>query len=192
MPCVGTYRITVDDASSIEPVNAMIYRYGGPLNLASYTLKATLETPDGTVELAATATGVTAHPTQTFTAEADDDYLTCRAHGVKEGDQIVVANSGGALPTGLSASTPYFAVNVTPNKFQLATLPGGAKIDLTTDGTGTNTFYVVGSVQFAPAAANVDTPGVYRLWFQATSGSDVFHYPIGQDYFEVRIEARGN
>lgn len=42
----------------------------------------------------------------TFTGEADDNLLTKTAHGLLTGDGPVrVANAGGALPTGLAAST---------------------------------------------------------------------------------------
>jgi hypothetical protein len=191
MPAIGTHTITLGD--TLLPLNSVLkYGNGDPIDLSAYTVTFKMELSDGTVELAETATGVTAHPTQTFTAEADDEYLTCRNHGVKEGDQIIVANSGGALPTGLSASTPYFAVNVTPNKFQLATVPQGAAINITGDGTGTNTFYVVGSVQMDFAAANVDTAGVYYGWFILTSSTEKKHMPEGNWYYEIRVVAVGN
>jgi hypothetical protein len=191
MPAIGTHTITLGD--TLEPLNTVLrYGNGDPIDLSTATLTFEMELEAGTAELAETATGVTAHPTQTFTAEADDDYITCRNHGVQEGDQIVVANSGGALPTGLSASTPYFAVNVTPNKFQLATVPQGAAINLTTDGTGTNTFYVVGSAQMDFAATNVDTLGTYRGWFIRTISTEKKHHPEGNWWYEIRVVGVGN
>jgi hypothetical protein len=178
--------------NTLLPLNAVILLNGNPVDLSAYTVKFLMETDTGTSVLSETATGVTAHPTQTFTAEADDEYLTCRAHGVKEGDQIIVANSGGALPTGLSASTPYFAIQVTPNKFQLATLPGGAAINLTTDGTGTNTFYIVGSVQYDFAAATVDEAGLFRGWFTITSSTEYHHFPDDEYGIPIEIKNVGN
>lgn len=190
MPAIGTHRITVGD-TLLPLLTILRHGNGDPIDLSSYTVNFKMELVDGTVELASTSTGVTAHPTQTFTAEADDDYLTCRAHGVKEGDQVIVANSGGGLPAGLSASTPYFAVQVTPNKFQLSTLPGGAAINLTTDGTGTNTFYLVGSAQMDFAAGNVDTAQIQRGWWVISSGGETKTLPEGDRWIEVLVVNAG-
>lgn len=191
MPKIGTHTITLND--TLRPLNTVLrWGNGDPVNLADYTVKFAMEKDDGTVELAATATGVTVHPTQTFTASASTDLLTCNGHGVKHGDQIIVANSGGALPTGLTASTRYFAVQVTPNTFALATEPDGAPIDITGAGTGTQTFYVVGSVQMDFAAAQVDTAGVYYGWFELSSGSETWHLPEGDRWYEIRVVNRGN
>lgn len=191
MTQIATRNITLGD--TLDPINAVLYDdNGNPIDLSIYTVKFAIENDSGTEVLAETATGITSHPTQTFTAEADDDYLTKVGHGVQEGDQVVVANSGGALPTGLSASTPYFAIDVTPNKFRLSAVPGGAKIDLTTDGTGTNTFYVVGSVQMDLSSTEVDEAGTFRGWFVRISGSEKRHHPDGEDFIRLNIKTRGN
>lgn len=158
-----------------------------------YTPKLVIETDGGTVTLAATS--ITAHPTQSFTAEADDDYLTCNDHGVQPGDQIVVANSGGALPTGLSASTRYWPINISPNRFQLATSPEGGAINLTTDGTGTNTFYVVGSWQATNAQASLSglTAQTYRAWVVAYNGAtQVETAPASAAGFPIEVQPFGN
>jgi hypothetical protein len=188
---VGVHTITLGD--TLLPLNTILRTGDGdPLDLANYTVTFKMEQQGGTSELSETSTGVTKHPTQTFTASTSTDLLTCNGHGVKEGDQIVVANSGGALPTGLSASTRYFAVNVTPNAFSLATVPDGAAIDITAAGSGTNTFYIVGSVQMDFAAANVDTAGIYHGWFVLDSGSEDKHMPEGDRHYEIRVVAIGN
>lgn len=80
----------------------------------------------------------------TFTAEADDDKATKVAHGLETGDgPIRVANSGGALPTGISAATDYWVIKVDADTFKFATTralaQAGTAINLTTDGTGTQT-----------------------------------------------------
>ena len=177
---------------TLLPLNAKIVLNGNPVNLPDYTVKFKIEQEDGTSVLAETATGVTAHPTQTFTAEADDDYLTCNGHGVKDGDQIIVANSGGALPTGLSASTRYWPINITANRFQLAAFDSGPAINLTTDGTGTNTFYIVGSVQYDFASGTVDEAGQFRGWFTITSGSEYHHFPSDEYGLPIEIKNLGN
>jgi hypothetical protein len=92
-------------------------------------------TPDGSPLVVADST---------FTAEADDDTLTDTAHGLLTGDGPVrVSNSGGALPTGLSAGTDYWVIKIDADKMKLASSRAnalaGTAIALSTDGTGTQT-----------------------------------------------------
>jgi hypothetical protein len=79
-----------------------------------------------------------------FTAEADDDTATSVGHGLLTGDgPIRVANSGGALPTGISAATDYWIIKVTDDTFQFAATKAlalaGTELTLDDDGTGTQT-----------------------------------------------------
>lgn len=158
---------------------------------AGITGKFEIETESGTPVLAATATGMTVHPTQVFTA-ASTGLATCNGHGVKEGDQIVVANQGGALPSGLSASTRYFAVNVTPNAFGLATLPGGVSV-IAGAGTGTHTFYIVGSYQYDFSSTAAGTVGLFRGWASAWNGSsEVATFPADGLGIPIEIVSKGN
>lgn len=76
-----------------------------------------------------------------FTADAGTDVCTATSHGLTDGDMLFVANTGGALPTGLSANTPYYVRDATTNTFKLATSFGGSAIDITGAGTGTHTFH---------------------------------------------------
>lgn len=87
----------------------------------------------------------------TFTADSASNQCAKIAHGLQTGDGPVrTANSGGALPGGLTAGTDYWIIcNDTagdgPNLFRLATsrvnaLTGiGVAIDITSNGTGTQT-----------------------------------------------------
>ncbi len=173
-----------------KPLNSIIKYGDDPLDIASLTVKYRMEQDDGTAVIAEATTGVTKQPTQTFTA-ATTGLATCNGHGVKEGNQIIVANSGGALPTGLVAATRYFAVQVNPNTFGLASLPQGASV-ITAAGTGTNTFYVVGSVQKVFLSADVDTLGRYRAWWTVYSGSDGSSAPVSEQGITVEILGFGN
>lgn len=76
----------------------------------------------------------------TFTAANATDIITANSHGLANTNIIFLQNSGGALPTGLSANTPYYIISSTVNTFQLSLTSGGAAINFTTDGTGTNSF----------------------------------------------------
>lgn len=81
--------------------------------------------------------------TQTFTASsgAEGLLLTSTLPTVL-GEAVQFTNSGGALPTGLSAATNYFAVPVTTTTFYVATTLNNAQsnvlIAFTNAGTGTN------------------------------------------------------
>jgi len=82
--------------------------------------------------------------TYEFTAEADDDLLTISGgHEWQTGDKVQVSNSGGGLPTGLSAATTYYAIRVSSTTLKLATSDAnavaGTAINITGDGTGTQT-----------------------------------------------------
>jgi hypothetical protein len=80
---------------------------------------------------------------QTFTADAGTDVCNSSQHMLETGD-LVQASTTTALPTGLAATTDYFAIRLTPNTFKLAVSAelanAGTAIDLTTAGTGTHTF----------------------------------------------------
>lgn len=100
--------------------------------------------------------------TGTFTAEADDEIITSNSHGLSEGHQVKVSNSGGALPTGLTAGIWYFVKYLSANTFSLATTLGGAAINLTTDGTGTQTWTRRNAIT-AIRASNGDTSTALTL-----------------------------
>ena len=87
--------------------------------------------------------------TATFTA-AVTDIITANAHGLKNGDMVVLTTTT-TLPAGLSLATVYYAIEVTTNTFKLSASPvaeyttnqGGANptpVDITSTGTGTHTF----------------------------------------------------
>ena len=170
-------------------VNAICYLNGDPYDWTGKTASVVLEEEIGT---SITEAGtVTAHPTSTFTADATTDLLTCNGHGVKKGDQIVVASSG-TLPTGLAASTRYFAVEVTPNAFKLATLPNGPPIDITGAGSGTNTFYIVGSWQYDFSSVAAGTVGFFRGWASAWDGSsEIATFPADELGIPIEIVPKG-
>jgi hypothetical protein len=95
-------------------------------------------TAQGT-RLAASATA------RTCTFANATDIITSTSHGFVTGKgPIVFSNSGGALPAGITANTPYYPVRIDANTFRIsrsrqigAVVP--PTVDFTTDGTGTNT-----------------------------------------------------
>ncbi len=78
-----------------------------------------------------------------FTADANTDTLTAQGHGLSDGDTVQLYNSGGKLPAGLDASTTYYVVNAATDTLQLATIAGGAAVDITDTGSGIHYLGVV-------------------------------------------------
>jgi hypothetical protein len=66
------------------------------------------------------------------TGEADDEVFTATAHGLTNGQRVII--SGASLPTGITAGT-YFVRDVTTNTFRLSATKGGAAVALSADGT---------------------------------------------------------
>jgi len=98
-------------------------------------------------------------PSFVFTASSSTDKLTATDHGLLQGDgPVQVSNSGGALPAGLAAVTNYWVIFDTTSTIKLATSYANAvasvAIDLTTNGSGTNTLACTAST-VRPADAEV-------------------------------------
>lgn len=74
---------------------------------------------------------------------ASPAVVTWTAHGLKPNYPVVFSNSGGALPTGITAGTTYYVDTVTDaNNFTLRTTPPGGTgtaVAATAAGTGTQT-----------------------------------------------------
>lgn len=77
-----------------------------------------------------------------FTADSVTDLLTTVDHGLAVGERIRVANSGGALPAGLTAGTDYYVISagLTDDDFAVSTVLAGSAVDITGAGSGTNTW----------------------------------------------------
>jgi len=72
------------------------------------------------------------------TADATADTLTFAGRTFANGDIVRIWNTGGTLPTGLSADTDYYVVSATSTTLKLSATSGGSAIDITGAGTGTN------------------------------------------------------
>lgn len=71
-------------------------------------------------------------------ADPVTDKITIPQHGLPDGARVRLTNSGGAVPAGLAVATDYFTRDVTMDTFKLAATRGGAAINITDAGTGTN------------------------------------------------------
>ena len=82
---------------------------------------------------------------KTFLASAvvvATDIITLVAHGYGTGLKVQISNPG-TLPAGISAVTDYFCIKLSADTFALATslalAQAGTKLDITSQGVGTNT-----------------------------------------------------
>ena len=90
----------------------------------------------------ASTLGNTSTSVATCTADAGTDEITCTGHGLSANDLVHFTNSGGALPTGLSANTVYYVKTVvSANVITVSATRGGAVLDITGAGTGTHTLH---------------------------------------------------
>lgn len=169
------------------PLGALLAQGGEPIDLASLTVTFFMLDNAGASVVAESTTGVTKQPTQTFTVDTTENRLICNAHRVQVGQQIVVSNSGGSLPSGLSSATRYFVVARTPNFFKVSFIPNGAPVDITAAGSGTHSFYVVGTVQKEFLAADVDTEGDYWAWFNVEESNEKDTFPVDGRKLMVKI-----
>ena len=77
----------------------------------------------------------------TITADNSNDTITLNSHGLNDGDVVHFANTGGGLPGGISAKTIYYVRDKTTNTFKITATRGGAALDITSNGSGTNSVY---------------------------------------------------
>jgi hypothetical protein len=134
-----------------------------------------------------------------FTAENVANLFTAAAHGMLTGDgPVTVANSGGGLPAGLAAATNYWVVKISDNTFKLATslanALAGTTVDITTDGTGTQTLSDAagtkrlndGNWYYEASQAEIDYRGSYfAIRISKTNFRDLVHTVPLEENFEI-------
>ena len=76
----------------------------------------------------------------TITINTSTDVFTWSAHGLSNGNHVMLQTSG-SLPTGLTAGTVYYVINATTNTFQVSASSGGLAIDTSGSQSGTHTAY---------------------------------------------------
>jgi hypothetical protein len=101
----------------------------------------------GATLLVGSTTAYKASVTATMTI-ASPCVVTSNGHGYSDGD-LVVFTTTGALPTGLTAGTPYFVVSAATNTFRVSATSGGTAINTSGSQSGTHTlhkYYDVGAL----------------------------------------------
>jgi hypothetical protein len=111
-----------------------------------------------------------------FTAANATEIFTSAAHGLQTGDgPFQVSNSGGALPTGLTAVTDYWIIRIDANTFYLATslanALAGTHLSISTDGTGTQTLADTASTK-RPSDPFTVTGNAAGEWFSLEVNRD--------------------
>lgn len=92
----------------------------------------------------------------TFTVTiASPGVFTSTAHGLLNGDAVVLSTTG-ALPTGLAAATTYYVVNKNTNTFELSATQSGTSINTSGSQSGTHTFSASGLAPRALSITNSD------------------------------------
>ena len=72
-----------------------------------------------------------------FVAEADDDTIICKGHGLQVDDRCaVMATVGKALPGNVAAGTVYWVKTVSGDTITISTTQGGAAVNISSDGAG--------------------------------------------------------
>jgi len=161
----------VTKGNTRTPIGALLTQGGKPVDLASLTVQAVIK--DAKTKLivqAATSVGVVKQPTSAFTVDVSSNRIISNDHRVNAGDQVIVS-SATTLPGGLAAATRYFARDVEDNSFALALTRTGRLTSIADAGTGTHSYFVVGSVTYDFASGNVSAAGAYWLYFVVTDGS---------------------
>lgn len=90
---------------------------------------------------AALFSAITSTATVTITI-ASPGVVTWTSHGFSAGMAVVFSTTG-ALPTGITAGTTYYTLNVAANTFQVAASAGGAAINTTGSQSGVQTALAV-------------------------------------------------
>lgn len=154
-----TYPSNFDSLSKPSPSTIRAASVGiSPANTVSSIIQS-LQFAEYRLGLTATAT--------TFTADSSTDTLTATAHGLTNADVLALSTSS-ALPGGLAIDTPYYVVGATTNTFQLAASRGGSAIDITSAGSGTQSF----SVLFSEGKVYLSSTGTVGQWSNAVSLSN--------------------
>jgi len=145
-----------------------------------------------------TTTTITQSPlaTQAFTASSSSGLLLTWAGGTALADNtaVTVANSGGALPTGLAVDTAYYVINSTATTFKLALTAGGAAIAFTDAGTGTHTFSTInmGKPKFKSTASSTALGVLAYYYFLLDANGRAWYYYQQSQWVYMKNLGAGN
>jgi len=137
--------------------------------------------------------GAIALSTQTYTADAGTDFITFTT-ALANNLSLEIFTTGTA-PAGLAVNTRYYVVNATGTTCQLALSNGGAPIDITGTGTGTQTFALETGITAAVLNSNFQVSKVTSNTYEITVPVAATVYDTGTGgslvsaYYEMHIGA---
>ena len=111
-----------------------------------------------------------------FTGGAADDIVLAVAHGLADGDKVVLKAGAGALPAELNDYTTYYVVNKADDYFQVSLTTGGSAVEFTDDG-GAAFFYPINAAGVAQGAVTQSNVTKTVVSFAATN-DDSYPYPL--------------
>jgi hypothetical protein len=117
---------TANNGVTIDPATSYLYSHNG--------VSATHQFYKYDLTVGPTINGGLQTCTMTIATPA---VITVTAHGYNNNDQIMFATTG-ALPTGITAGTTYFARNVTANTLEFSLTSGGASVATSGSQSGTH------------------------------------------------------
>lgn len=87
----------------------------------------------------------------TFTTTFANDKIDSTAHGLSNGDSVILETDNDDLPSGLTADTQvYYVINKTTDDFEVSTIIGGTKVSLADNGTGNHKYTEVSKIPGIP------------------------------------------
>jgi hypothetical protein len=177
--------------STREPLSWIVAVNGQGYDLDGITVDVLMLTNEGTEaepefnatpKIAQTDSNVTVQPTKAFTVDSTDDWIIAEDHGVPNNWKVVF--SGGSLPSGITAGTTYYSRDVYNGRFKIAAYEGGDAVDI---GSGSGSFYIAGHVQYQWQSADVNTAGLYSVWFVLDDGTRTEREPADKFGIVVSI-----
>lgn len=111
-----------------------------------------------------------------FTGGTAEDIVLAVAHGLANGDKVVLKAGAGALPAELNDYTTYYVVNKSDDYFQVSLTSGGAVVEFTDDG-GAAFFYPINAAGVAQGAVTQTSATKTIVSFAATT-DDSFPYTL--------------
>ena len=111
-----------------------------------------------------------------FTGGTAEDIVVAVAHGLANGDKVVLKAGAGALPAELNDYTTYYVINKADDYFQVSLTVGGSAVEFTDDG-GAAFFYPISAAGVAQGAVTQTSATKTVVSFASTT-DDSYPYPL--------------
>ncbi len=131
-PAGSTVTVSIPSAT----VTATIRSATSTISIPSATVTATIRSATSTISIPSSTATVTIPTAVAVTATNGSDRINWTAHGKVVNDPIIITTTG-TMPAPLVSGVVYYVRTVlTADRFTLAATPGGALINLTSNGSG--------------------------------------------------------